>query len=188
MNTGTFRSWRAHTSKSVRPLLSTLLLFSVVAEILSPIVAWAAPPSPRANEPAISIAARSNQQTPAQLSPLASSLDLSTIATSSQPTTDRRNLPADVAGLTEIVDRRSAHSATFAQAGDAQDGTTYTSIFSAEPLHYRDADGNWQAIDPAFRTLDDSFTVEHNSLLSRAGNPSRRGCQRREHPARQRPG
>jgi hypothetical protein len=64
----------------------------------------------------------------------------------------------------EIVARRSAHSVTF-----RVDEDTFTTILSAETLHYRDEHGVWMPIDPAFRSRGDSFVVEHNSITSRAG-------------------
>lgn len=168
MNTGTFRSWRAHASKTMRPLLSALLLFSVVAEIVAPVVVQAAPPLPKANEPTLSIAAEAAAGATTPLAPGQASPSLSAAPSSSEVAADGRHLPPAMIGLTEIVERRSLHSAIFAQTGD-QSGKHFTAILSAAPLHYRDADGNWQAIDAAFRPLDNSFTVAQNSLLSRAG-------------------
>ena len=82
----------------------------------------------------------------------------------SASTSDPRALPSDVSGDQEIIERRSAHSATF-----RVDDNTYTTILSAEALHYRDKQGAWQPIDPAFQARGDSFVVEHNSITSRAG-------------------
>jgi hypothetical protein len=88
------------------------------------------------------------------------------LATESEETTAQavRALPEDVRVDQEIVARRSAHSATF-----RVDADTYTTILSPEALHYRDERGVWQPIDPAFRSRGDSFVVEHNSIVSRAG-------------------
>ena len=77
---------------------------------------------------------------------------------------DWRALPADVAGLPEMVEQRTATTATFDHGN-----SRYTTIASTDPLHYQDDQGAWQIIDPAFRPLEDSFVVEHNSLRSRAG-------------------
>jgi len=67
------------------------------------------------------------------------------------PMRDARAVPNDVRVDQEIVARHSAHSATF-----RVDDDTYTTILSAEALHYRDERGAWQPIDPAFRSRGDS--------------------------------
>ncbi|MFQ5594495.1 MAG: hypothetical protein ACE5HA_10120, partial [Anaerolineae bacterium] len=75
-----------------------------------------------------------------------------------------RPLPAEVADLPERVDWRTANSATF----EASKGR-FTTVMGAEPLHYQDASGAWQVINPAFRTGRESFYVQRNSIRSRAG-------------------
>ncbi len=95
------------------------------------------------------------------VAPLASSAAADAAVPSGE---DARALPGDPAGAQEIVERRTANSATFR----APDGHLST-IVSAEPLNYRDADGQWQVIDPAFQAQTDSFVVEHNAIESRAG-------------------
>lgn len=77
---------------------------------------------------------------------------------------DPRALPNDLANESEIVERRTANSATFR----ALEGQLST-IISAESMRYRDANGQWQVIDPAFQTQPDSFVVTHNTIESRAG-------------------
>ena len=64
---------------------------------------------------------------------------------------------------------RDYRTALRAQCHLPLDDDTYTTILSAEALHYRDERGAWQSIDPAFRSCGDSFVVEHNSITSRAG-------------------
>ncbi len=81
-----------------------------------------------------------------------------------EPIRDARSLPNDVGADQELVARRTATSATF-----RVDADTFTTILSAEALHYRDEHGAWQPIDPAFRSHGDNFIVEHNSIVSRAG-------------------
>ncbi len=181
MNTGTLRSWLTGMAASIRkyvrrPLLSALLLFSIVAEILSPLVVLAAPPMATANDPVSIesiISIHDSMQDgwdpplPFSTTPSVNSdspLNFSAAAVAGASATDGRNLPADVAELPEVIARRTANSATFIQGNN-----TLTSILAAEPLHYRDAEGKWQAIDPTFHMLDDSYTVEQNSILSRAG-------------------
>lgn len=85
-------------------------------------------------------------------------------AVASSSNVDRRALPGDLASAQEIVERRTANTATF-RTPDGQLST----IVSADPLHYRDASGQWQVIDPAFRPYQDSFVVEHSAIESRAG-------------------
>ncbi len=95
------------------------------------------------------------------VAPLSSSAEVDAAV----PTTeDARALPGDLAGAHEIVERRTANSATFR----APDGHLST-IVSAEPINYRDANGQWQVIDPAFQAQTDSFVVEHNAIEIRAG-------------------
>lgn len=49
-------------------------------------------------------------------------------------------------GAEELVSERSERSKQFALPGG-----TYTAIFSTQPIHYQDADGQWQDIDLNFR-------------------------------------
>ncbi len=78
--------------------------------------------------------------------------------------TDTRALPANVAGLPELVDQRTADSATFEVGEDR-----YVTILDAGALHYKDSQGAWQIIDPTFHPTENGFIVEHNSIRSRAG-------------------
>ncbi len=77
---------------------------------------------------------------------------------------DARTLPADVADLPELVDQRTANSATFRVGPDR-----YATIVDAGTLHYRDSRGAWQIVDPAFRPDGNGYVVENNSVRSRAG-------------------
>ncbi len=63
----------------------------------------------------------------------------------------------------ELAERRTAYSATY------KTDTGYRAVISDTPLHYLDADGQWQPIDPAFRALADSYVVERNLIRGRAG-------------------
>ncbi|GIV95366.1 MAG: hypothetical protein KatS3mg057_0023 [Herpetosiphonaceae bacterium] len=81
-----------------------------------------------------------------------------------QQSVDRRDLPADLAGLPELIEQRTADSATF-QTGEGR----YTTIVAGRPLHYQDALGRWQVIDPTFLPDDSGFTVQRSDLRSRAG-------------------
>ena len=78
--------------------------------------------------------------------------------------TDARNLPADLASMPELTGQRTANSASF-----QVDATHATSLLSATPLNYQDANGNWQIIDPAFQTRPTSFVIEQDALKSRVG-------------------
>jgi hypothetical protein len=90
---------------------------------------------------------------------------LPTASASAAPTiSDLRALPADVAELPELVDQRTANSATF-QVGQNR----YTTLVDAGALHYQDSQGAWQIIDPTFRPAENSFIVKDNSIRSRAG-------------------
>ena len=88
-------------------------------------------------------------------------------ATDERPLTagvDVRSLPAEVTDLPERVDWRTPNSATF-KVGEGR----YATVIGAEPLHYQDASGVWQVINPAFQTGRESFYVQRNSIRSRAG-------------------
>ncbi len=77
---------------------------------------------------------------------------------------DLRQLPAAVLGLPELLAQRTTHSATFQRP----DGS-YVSVVSAEPLHYRDARGQWQVAEPAFQATANGYEVRRNAVRSRAG-------------------
>ncbi len=79
-------------------------------------------------------------------------------------TSDARALPSDLAGLPELLDQRTANSATF-QVGQNR----YTTVVDAGVLHYQDGQGAWQILDPTFRPDGNSFIVKDNSIRSRAG-------------------
>ncbi|MEJ2735112.1 MAG: hypothetical protein P8189_16360, partial [Anaerolineae bacterium] len=79
-------------------------------------------------------------------------------------TSDARALPADLAGLPELLDQRTANSATF-QVGQNR----YATVVDAGALHYLDVQGAWQILDPTFRPAENSFIVKDNSIRSRAG-------------------
>jgi hypothetical protein len=85
------------------------------------------------------------------------------------PSPDARALPADMGELPELVDQRTANSATF-QVGPAR----YATIVDAGALHYLDSQGAWQIIDPVFRPAENGYVVEHNSIRSRAGRSTAR--------------
>ncbi len=77
---------------------------------------------------------------------------------------DPRGLPAELTSLPELVARRTAQSATF-QRADGQ----WTTVLTSQAMHYQDNLGRWHTIDPAFRPDVGSYTIEHNSIRSRAG-------------------
>jgi hypothetical protein len=77
--------------------------------------------------------------------------------------TDPRNLPAELAGVQELTDKRTANSATF------KNGDQYTSIIAAQSMHYLDEIGKWQVINPAFVATEKGYVVERNSIHSRVG-------------------
>ena len=77
---------------------------------------------------------------------------------------DPRQFAADLAHLPELTAQRTANSATF-----RVDATHATSILAATPLHYQDASGIWQIIDPAFQARPTSFVIEQDALKSRTG-------------------
>lgn len=124
---------------ATRVVARTLIVLSLILSVFAP---WVMVPSP---------------VSPAPLEPFADEAKDSA-------TMDARALPDEVRADQELVTRRTAHSATF-----KVDEDTFTTILSAEALHYRDDRGLWQPIDPAFRSRGDSFVVERNSITSRAG-------------------
>jgi len=80
-----------------------------------------------------------------------------------------RDLPAEVAGKPELADRRTANSATF----DLGNGR-YTLVQESRPVHYRDADGAWQRIDPAFVAETGGWINRTNALKTGVGARSGR--------------
>lgn len=162
-----FLTWLKHRSAAVvRAFLAIGLLSS---SILPPVVSWGQPTA-GAVVPAQVAQQRADAAVPISPSDAAAApggqaawnelpaAKLSeTKAAASQPSSDPSGLP-------EIVDRRTAQGAVFS-AGDDR----YVALLSSEPLHYRDADGNWQPIDPSFRALEDSYVVERNLVRGRAG-------------------
>ena len=77
---------------------------------------------------------------------------------------DPRGIPADLKGLTELIDERTDRSATFKNPNGG-----FTSILSAESMHYLDSRGRWQVIDPSFQPAENGYVVEQNSIRSKVG-------------------
>jgi len=145
-----------HSGSRVRPFLTLILILGLLGN--SPVLALPlnrpaerapdlVPPSP----PAMS-AMDEVDYPPAPHTPLAPA------------TPDARALPDDVAESPELVDHRTANSATFQVGPDR-----YATIVDAGMLHYRDGNGAWQIIDPAFRPDGNGYIVERNSVRSRSG-------------------
>jgi hypothetical protein len=144
----------------VRCLARVILLLSLLGNSL----ALALPEAQPAPEPAPSPISPLPISPPVLDEPQFSSAPGATMAPTGP---DARALPPDVDGLPELVDQRTAQSATF-EAGDGR----FTTVASPQPMHFRDSQGNWQVIDAAFRTGRDSFYVQSNSIRSRAGQRS----------------
>jgi len=72
---------------------------------------------------------------------------------------DVRGLPDDLVGKTELTALRTADSATF----DVGDGT-YALVQDTQPMHYRDRQGNWQPINPAFVAVENGWINNTNAL------------------------
>lgn len=68
-------------------------------------------------------------------------------------------LPAELQGKPEVAALRSAHTAAY----DLGDGEI-AQVMSQTPLHYQDADGVWQPIDPFFRKLGGRWLNIANSV------------------------
>ncbi|HHW86665.1 MAG TPA: hypothetical protein GX400_10715, partial [Chloroflexi bacterium] len=68
-------------------------------------------------------------------------------------------LPAELQGQPEVTTLRSAHTAAY----DLGDGEI-AQVMSQTPLHYQDADGAWQPIDPVFRKLGGRWLNTANSV------------------------
>lgn len=65
----------------------------------------------------------------------------------------------EIAGKTELVEKRTANSATF----DLGNGE-YMLVQDTQPMHYQDAAGNWQRIAPAFVAATGGWTNNANAL------------------------
>jgi hypothetical protein len=68
-------------------------------------------------------------------------------------------LPAELAGKPEVTALRSAHGAVFDLGGGR-----YAQLQDLQPLHYQDAAGAWQVIDPAFTAVVKGWVNTTNSL------------------------
>jgi len=68
-------------------------------------------------------------------------------------------LPAEVQGKPELAGLRSAHTAAY----DMGDGS-FARILSQTPLHYQDADGAWQPVNPFFRKQGGDWLDSSNSV------------------------
>jgi len=68
-------------------------------------------------------------------------------------------LPAEVQGKPEVTALRSAHTAAY----DLGDGVV-AQVMSQTPLHYQDAGGAWQPVNPFFRKLGGRWLNAANSV------------------------
>lgn len=68
-------------------------------------------------------------------------------------------LPRELQGKPEMVERRTASSATF-DMGD----NTYALLHDTVPLHYQDAAGQWQPVNPSFAPLAGGWADYANTL------------------------
>lgn len=71
----------------------------------------------------------------------------------------RAGLPRELQGKPEMVERRTASSATF----DLSNGT-YALLHDTVPLHYQDAAGQWQPVNPGFAPLAEGWADHTNAL------------------------
>ena len=138
-----------------RILRMVMLLLLTVGTLLQP----ASQMMPPADQPNQSLAAIAAEQLATQ-----DAGNLPPAAVAAVSASDPRPLPADVRDLAEVLPERTANTATFQKA----DGS-FTSIIADAPLHYRDAQGAWQSINPMFQATPDSFLVQQNAIRSRAG-------------------
>ncbi len=106
-------------------------------------------------------AASTPQQTePVTFRPASSEPDISPTPVAADPELPPADtLPAEVAGKPELTTERTTHSATF-DLGDGQ----YAVVQDSQPMHYQDADGAWQRIDPAFVAAAGGWMNNANTL------------------------
>jgi len=89
--------------------------------------------------------------------PIPTVVPASPTAISEAPLADTQ--PATAADTTERVADRTADSATF----DLGDGRTMV-VQDSHPMHYQDADGAWQRIDPAFTAVANGWVNTTNAI------------------------
>ncbi|MGD8466860.1 MAG: hypothetical protein PVI09_23630, partial [Anaerolineae bacterium] len=167
-----FRSHRVPSPPrlSRRTLISALTVLLLLLQSLAlilPAPARAAPPaapaapSPAASAPAPNMAARA-QDLMSGVQPLhtatggISALDLQPAAP--RPA-DPKSLPANLLSLPEVVERREEYARHY----DLGSGR-YLAYVSQTPLHYRNAQGEWAPVDPAFDPIPGGWWVDRNSL------------------------
>ncbi len=80
---------------------------------------------------------------------------------------DLRALPPVVRGKREVVSLRTAHSAAF----DMGNGK-FAQVLDTQPMHYQDAQGKWQPIDPAFAPVDGGWRSDKKTLKISLGQRS----------------
>lgn len=78
-------------------------------------------------------------------------------------------LPATLVGKSEIMAMRGAHHATY-----RVDDNQFATLYDAQPMHYQDANGGWQPIDPTFVALADGWVNNTNQLRTQLDNRTSR--------------
>ena len=170
-----FLTWLKHRSAVVvRAFLAIGLLSS---SILSPVVSWG---QPTAGAVVPAQASQQGADDAAPISPSDAAAPGRQAAWNGLPAAKLSETKAaasqsssDPSGLPEIVDRRTAQDVVFSAGEDR-----YVALLSSEPLHYQDAGGNWQPIDPGFRALEDSYVVGATWFAGGPG-PGKRGFRQR---------
>lgn len=142
------------TVSNSRPFSRRLPQIATLLSLLASLCVQGLPPVQRAQAP---------DTNGALIQPAAasSSVSLPEAAGSSVPasTRDVRRLPAELADKIEMTGMRTADSATF----DMGDGT-YALLQDTRPMHYQDAQGNWQPITPVFAAVEDGWVNHSNAL------------------------
>lgn len=70
-------------------------------------------------------------------------------------------LPAQLAGQPELTDLRTMHSSTFDMGGG-----NYAVLQEFTPIHYRDENGEWQPINPAFAAVPNGWINRTNTVVT----------------------
>ena len=119
------------------------------------------------------VAPVTNPIVPAASRPAAVPIEESVASLPDTPAAPPYDLPEQLAGKAELTALRTANSATY----DMGDGT-YALLQDSAVIHYQDADGQWQPINPAFAAVEKGWVNETNSLhtsLSKHNSTARVG-------------
>lgn len=142
------RARQANPRAAREKWVALLMLLVMIGQTLTPLLPLILPLQPPAGlEPTPPVAARP-QDAPGAVS-----------GPATQSGHPHYALPGELAGKAEIVELRTAHSATF-----RLDNGDHAQVFDVQPLHYQDAAGAWQPILPRFVRQGERWVNDQNTI------------------------